>query len=54
MRSYMTFCMTMMIFDLGFKRTLDERGVVDLAKLVKEALGVDPNGDAVLTDWVLG
>ena len=47
----MTFSMTMMIFDLGFKRTLDERGVVVLAKLVK---GVDPNGDTVLTDWVLG
>jgi len=35
-------------------RALDEAGVVVLAKLVEKVLGVHPDGDAVLIDWVLG
>ena len=50
----MTFNMTMMIFDLGFKRTLDKRGVVVLAKLVKNTLGVDLDGDAMLKSCLIG
>jgi len=34
-------------------RALNEAGVVVLVKLVEEALEVDPDGDAVLTCWVL-
>ena len=36
------------------RRALDEAGVIVLAKLVEEVLGVDPDGDAMLIGWVLG
>jgi len=44
----MTFGMIIVTLDLGCKgRALDEVGIVVLAKLVKEALRVDPDGGHV-------
>ena len=44
----MTFGMIMVTLDLGCKgRALEEAGIVVLAKLVEEALGVDPDGGQV-------